>query len=115
MESTRHRKRQGSFRRSQVGEVFRSVVDTRRQRIFLQPLRRTEGRHLEGHQLFSKSLLPQTRLAAVGRCARLRTSRSERLALRRQRYRRRQLPDHHSLPGNGREENKSNKKKQNTR
>jgi prolyl oligopeptidase len=56
-ESSRRRNEQGSFRRSQVGEVFRSFLDPRRQGIFLQPLRRAEERHAERHELLSKSLL----------------------------------------------------------
>ena len=80
--------------RDQVGEVLGRLLDERRQRIFLQPLRRAEGgrRDAAGHELLPEALLPPAGHGAGGRQAHLRASRQQGTGLRRRRHRRRALP-----------------------
>ena len=83
-------------------EVLGRVVEARRQRLLLQPLRRARVRQpVQGHQLLPQSVLPPARHASVDRPARLRAARSQGVELRRDHLRRRALSDHRREPRHG--------------
>jgi len=81
-----------------VGQIFRPLVDQRRKRLLLQPLRRPCGRRRpDPDERIPENVLPPARHPAVRGHPHLRAQRPPALGHRRRRHRRRSLSHHQHL------------------